>query len=222
MTITEQRPLSSRAECSRHTACLLPTSPHEGGTTAFTPILDIRTCRPRRVIGQLQGSRPQLSGSRGQAHLLQGLPSPGITDPAPPCARRWLSRCIRHSLSSSPNRRGGAGPQRLSALSRAPLMRRQSFTWGPGSLNLSPELLLVPRGPHPPPPTGGHIWPAAGSHRLDFIGTQSVTPVPLPTVSRCNSKGEGLGPRPRGCKLQSHVLDRKCLSTCSTHWHLHV
>lgn len=152
MTITEQRPLSSRAECSRHTACLLPTSAHEGGTTAFTPILDIRTCRPRRVIGQLQGSRPQLSGSRGQAHLLQGLPSPGITDPAPPCARRWLSRCIRHSLSSSPNRRGGAGPQRLSALSRAPLMRRAELHLGSREPELESRAPPSPQGPAPPAP----------------------------------------------------------------------
>lgn len=107
-------------------------------------------------MGQLQGSRPQLSGSRGHADPLQGLPSPGITD-------LGLTLCQALAEQVHPTfpfiltepRRGGPGPQRLNALSRAPLMRRAELH--PGSREPGPESRA------PPSPQGPALHQAATS-----------------------------------------------------------
>lgn len=176
----------------------------EGGT-AFTPILDIRTPRPGGVMGQLQGSRPQLSGPRGHAYPPQGLPSPGIIAlglTQCQALAEWVHPTFPFILTEP--RRDGPGPQRLKALSRAPQMRRAELHLGSRSLNSS-RVQSSSYSPGARTPPGSHIWPAARSRRLSFIGAVSHTRSFTDCVglfSGSNSKAEGLGQSPHGLQAK--------------------
>lgn len=122
----------------------------------------------RRGYGTAPGFQAQLSGPRGHAYPLQGLPSPGIADLG--LTLYWAPAEQVHPrfpfILTAPRRL-----IRLTALSRAPQMLRAES-----------------RAPPNPQEPAHHQAAASGLRPVPvdcFIGAQSVTPAPLPSVLCC-------------------------------------